>query len=153
LISGKYDETSRPQTLRIRSQLGLEKHWVIAEGLPNSVALYARLTLFVRPTITDGDSVSVRECLHLGVPVVASDAVPRPGGCLLFGSRDQQAMEHLVMSVLADPDSYRRRLVLEDSALPVIDLYRRVLDPTGARLLAPAAHNPPCMQGEQRWHS
>ena len=39
--------------------------------------------VFVRPTRTDGDSVALREALALGKQVIASDAVPRPAGCVL----------------------------------------------------------------------
>ena len=38
-----------------------------------------RLTdVLLKPTNTDGDAISVREALYLGVPVVASDVVERP---------------------------------------------------------------------------
>jgi glycogen(starch) synthase len=65
-------------------------------GLSNSVLLLgdvtheeclhimSRSSAFVRPTFTDGDSISVREALALGVPVIASDAANRPEGTVLF---------------------------------------------------------------------
>jgi glycosyltransferase involved in cell wall biosynthesis len=40
--------------------------------------------VFVRPTLKDGDSISVREALVLGVPVVASRVGSRPPGTILF---------------------------------------------------------------------
>jgi glycosyltransferase involved in cell wall biosynthesis len=40
--------------------------------------------VFVRPTLEDGDSTSVREALSLGVPVVASRIGTRPAGAILF---------------------------------------------------------------------
>lgn len=36
--------------------------------------------VYLRPTVTDGDAVSVREALACGVPVLASDVVLRPAG-------------------------------------------------------------------------
>jgi glycosyltransferase involved in cell wall biosynthesis len=48
------------------------------------LAVMKRLTLFLRPTYFDGDSLSVREALALGVPVVASDTDYRPEGVVLF---------------------------------------------------------------------
>jgi glycosyltransferase involved in cell wall biosynthesis len=44
--------------------------------------------VFVRPTLADGDSTSVREALSLGVPVVASDIGTRPAGAILFPPGD-----------------------------------------------------------------
>jgi glycosyltransferase involved in cell wall biosynthesis len=40
--------------------------------------------VYLRPTRTEGDAVSVREALALSVPVVASDVVGRPDGTILF---------------------------------------------------------------------
>lgn len=47
-----------------------------------------RSTLFVRPTNTDGDAISLREALYYGLRSVASDAVERPEGTITFRNRD-----------------------------------------------------------------
>lgn len=39
--------------------------------------------VFLRPTLTDGDSLAVREALNEDCIVIASDTVPRPAGVLL----------------------------------------------------------------------
>ncbi len=44
--------------------------------------------LFLRPTRTDGYSLSVAESLILGTPVIASDVVDRPEGTILFKTSD-----------------------------------------------------------------
>ncbi|KAF0809835.1 hypothetical protein A167_01375 [Alcanivorax sp. S71-1-4] len=44
--------------------------------------------LCLRPTRTDGDPLSIREALHLGVKVLASDVTSRPEGVELFSSGD-----------------------------------------------------------------
>jgi len=48
------------------------------------LALISRSNVFVRPTYRDGDSISVREAVSAGVPVVASDVGTRPASVLLF---------------------------------------------------------------------
>src|SRR6185436_20225577 len=45
---------------------------------PQALAVIAKSDAFVRPTTVDGDAISVREALALGVPTVASDAAHRP---------------------------------------------------------------------------
>ncbi len=45
--------------------------------------------VYVRNTITDGDSLSVHEALALGKPVWATDVVPRPAGTYIYGSLDE----------------------------------------------------------------
>lgn len=62
--------------------------------------------LFLRPTNTDGDANSIREALHLGIPALASDVVPRPEGTVLFRVRDLDDFEVQV------------RLLLKESARP-----------------------------------
>lgn len=54
---------------------------------------------FLRTTATDGDSVSVREALHFGTPVIASNAAERPDGVILYAYGD-------------DDDLYRRLTAL-----------------------------------------
>ena len=48
--------------------------------------LMSRSDVFLRPTLSDGDSISVREAISLGVPVVASRIGARPAGATLFES-------------------------------------------------------------------
>lgn len=74
--------------------------------------------VFLRPTNTDGDANSVREALYLGVPAVASDAVARPAGSIVFRTRDIDDLERRVRGVLTLPrrasvESFR---VTEDDA-------------------------------------
>jgi hypothetical protein len=49
-----------------------------------ALAVLAAADAFVRPTLADGDALSVREALALGCTVVASDVGHRPAGCLVF---------------------------------------------------------------------
>jgi glycosyltransferase involved in cell wall biosynthesis len=46
--------------------------------------LMSRSSVFVRPTFCDGDSISVREAISLGVLVVGSNVGTRPEDTLLF---------------------------------------------------------------------
>jgi glycogen(starch) synthase len=48
------------------------------------LALMSRSRVFVRPTLRDGDSISVREAVSLGVQVVASNVGTRPSEVMLF---------------------------------------------------------------------
>jgi glycogen(starch) synthase len=56
------------------------------------LAIMSACDVFLRPTREDGDSISVREALSLGVSVVASDAGTRPAGAHLFPPGDVDAM-------------------------------------------------------------
>ncbi len=136
VVSGTYDEEHRESILRARRELGLEKNWLIIEEPFHAVALYAKSDLFVRPTVTDGDSISIRECLHLGVPVIASDAVDRPDECILFRSRDTDAMIESIAHALRNIEDYRTRLranAVVNSSERIMEIYRESLRSCSSR--------------------
>jgi glycogen(starch) synthase len=64
------------------------------------LALMARSAVFIRPTLSDGDSISVREAVALGIPVVASNVGTRPDGVLLFEPGDVAGLVERVKYVL-----------------------------------------------------
>jgi hypothetical protein len=133
VISGTYDAGHREQIFRMRRERGLEDHWLILEQPFSAAALYARSDLFLRPTITDGDSVSIRECLSLGIPVVASDCVSRPEGCFLFRNRDLSSLLDTVCRVLSQRSVAHdgsSTTVRDDTAAKVEAIYRRILGET-----------------------
>lgn len=111
----------------------------LTEPLPDLYPLYAAADLYVRPTNTDGDAVSIREALHAHVPVVTSNAAPRPAPCLLFESRDQEAFLKQVQYALTHLDEARERIdafQMPDNAGALIAIYNRLLHP---QTPAPAA--------------
>ncbi len=67
---------------------GLQERVLMTRDLPDFTALLARSDAFLRCTLVDGDSMSVREALSLGVPTVASDTPFRPEGAVIFRKGD-----------------------------------------------------------------
>lgn len=63
----------------------------------------SRSAALIRPTYTDGDSISVREALALGVPVIASDAVSRPAETILFESGNSDDLMKKMEWILERP--------------------------------------------------
>jgi hypothetical protein len=73
--------------------------------------------------------VSVREALSLHVPVVASDASPRPDGVVLFQSRSAPALATALRQVLTGRPAYAqslRSLDVPDNFPALLNLYREV---------------------------
>ena len=56
--------------------------------------------LMLRTTWYDGDAISVREALHFGVPVIASDNGMRPKGTHLIPARDLEALVAVAEKIL-----------------------------------------------------
>jgi glycosyltransferase involved in cell wall biosynthesis len=88
-------------------QAGLRDRVLIVFGLPLLPALRSN-TVFVRPTRAEGDAVSVREAQSVGVPVVASDIVPRPPGVVVFPTDDVAKLCEALRGVLDDSDQPSR---------------------------------------------
>jgi len=66
-------------------------------------AIIGAADVFLRPTLVDGDSVSVREALSLGVRVVASDRGRRPDEVTLFRAGDSADLARTVDLSLSLP--------------------------------------------------
>jgi len=95
------DSESRPQGL---------KQYIHAIGdvtHESCLAVIARSDIFVRPTFSDGDAISVREAIALGTPVVASDVVDRPAGTLCFKTGDPNDLALKLDSLLSGPRPLR----------------------------------------------
>jgi len=58
--------------------------------------------VYLRTTRTDGDSVSVREALDAGVPVLASDVVQRPVGVVTLALHDISAWVNAIQAVVGE---------------------------------------------------
>ncbi len=82
-----------------------------------------RCDVFVRPTNTDGDAVSLREAQWYGKPCIASDAAARPEGTILFRSRDVRDF----VSRLVALDEWVPRESRRDYAEQILSLYDEAL--------------------------
>lgn len=69
-------------------QLNLQKNFCFMIGQKELWPIFKKADLIVRPTNTDGDSISVREALFFNIPVIASDVCDRPEGTKLFKNRN-----------------------------------------------------------------
>jgi glycosyltransferase involved in cell wall biosynthesis len=79
---------------------------VVALGELDPRSVHATLQaadVLVRPTLADGDAVTVREARALGVRVVASDAAARPAGTALFPAGDAAALAETTLRALREP--------------------------------------------------
>lgn len=99
--SGSLHETLRQQ---IDSQ-SYARHVLLYGDLPHAATLQAirRADLMLRTTWYDGDAISVREALHFGVPVIATDNGMRPAGTHLIPTRDLEALVAAIEKILNNP--------------------------------------------------
>lgn len=68
--------------------------------------LLKKVDYFIRNTSTDGDALSVKEAIYLGVPVLCTDVVDRPSGVRLFKYSDEGSFT----AALKSSSSYSTKL-------------------------------------------
>ena len=102
------------------------EHILLCGDVPHAITLYAisRGDAMLRTTLYDGDAISVREGLHMGTPVIASDNGMRPDGVHLIPKSNLQALVKAVEEILANPASSKSRSLSDDSNIrAVVDFY------------------------------
>ena len=81
--------------------LGLTEVLYLRKKQVSFVNLVRQADVVLRPTNADGDALTVREALILGKSVIASDAVPRPAGSIIFKNRDADSLAEMISGYLA----------------------------------------------------
>jgi glycogen synthase len=116
------------------------RHVLLCGDVPHPLTLrvLAESDVFLRTTLYDGDSVSVREALQLGVPVIATDNGMRPPGVHLIPRSDGAALAGTIAEILGRPLAGRPPADTGEQHLDdMLALYARVLGgDTGTSRLA-----------------
>lgn len=73
--------------IRIK-ELKIEDNFFFFTGQKELWPLFKQVDIMIRPTMTDGDALSIREALYFNCPAVASDVCDRPDGTVLFENRN-----------------------------------------------------------------
>ena len=81
-------------------QYGLQNHIFIVTGQKELWPLMKLADVFLRPTLSDGASVSIEEALWCGTPVIASDVCVRPKEVMLFKVGDERDLQKAVEKLL-----------------------------------------------------
>ena len=99
--SGSLDQVIRNEC----NLLPYAEHILLNGDLAHGATLQAMQSsdIMLRTTWYDGDAISVREALHFGLPVIASDNGMRPQGTHLIPARDLEALVAAVEKILASP--------------------------------------------------
>ena len=109
---------------------GIENNFLFVRRPYQFYPILMKSDLFVRPTNTDGDAVSIREALHFKIPAVASDIVPRPEGSVTFKNRHIDDFILKVKDILDNYEWYKKRLEsvkLEDNFEKIVGVYQKLI--------------------------
>ncbi len=106
-------------------------HVLLYGDMPHAVTLRAMLEcdILLRTTLYDGDSVSVREALYIGTPVIATDNGMRPAGVHLIPASDGARLRDAVSAI---QDCGRARQTAagdgQENVRAVLRFYEELLD-------------------------
>ncbi len=105
------------------------KHVLLCGDVPHPVALrmIREADVFLRTTLHDGDSVAVREALHFGTPVVATDNRMRPEGVRLIAAGDAAGLVARVRQCIAAPRPLPLKEAPNRNIENVIAIYQELL--------------------------
>ena len=98
--------------------------------MPHAVTLRATLEcdVFLRTTLYDGDSVSVREALYIGTPVIATDNGMRPKGVHLIPVGDGHRLVEVLLDLLGRGPAPRTAAGDgKENLRAVVDFYQELL--------------------------
>jgi glycosyltransferase involved in cell wall biosynthesis len=88
-----------------------------------SLGLIAACDVFVRPSLFDGDAISLREALALGRRVVATTAARRPNGVHLCQPADAADLARAIGAAISAPAP---RTPVEQALETLLAIYRRL---------------------------
>lgn len=111
----------------------VQDHILLCGDVPHQGTLAAirHAAALLRPTQYDGDSLSVREALAMGTPVLASDTGMRPAGVTLLRSLDTGELSRGVLAVLDQPSGAIEADLGAGNLERVLKLYERLTKASG----------------------
>lgn len=94
-----------------------------------TLRVIADCDLFLRTTLFDGDSISLREALHFGVPVIATDRAPRPAGVRIIPAQNLAALQSGIEAQLIENRSKQPVGSLDNRNLEaVLSIYNEMVE-------------------------
>jgi glycosyltransferase involved in cell wall biosynthesis len=124
--AGSLEEFLRAQVASTRYR----DHVLLYGDMPHALTLRATLEcdLLLRTTLYDGDSVSVREALYIGTPVIATDNGMRPEGVHLIPASDPARLRDAVCKLLSrEPSPKATGGDGQENIRATVDFYQEIL--------------------------
>ena len=129
-ITYKNDMSYFDEILEKIESIGITENILIYDKpISNLFELWKLSNLYIRATLSDGDSVALREALWFDTPVVASNVVVRPNGVITYQSGDQRDLVNKVMDVLNNSGNSKNRQIstvgYEDNYSSIMEIYSK----------------------------
>jgi glycosyltransferase involved in cell wall biosynthesis len=85
--------------------LGLHENTILTGDLEHSLTLdlLSMSSCYVRVSRYDGDCISLKEALHMGIPAVVTDTGLRPEGAILVRIGDEDDLLEHMIEIVSNP--------------------------------------------------
>lgn len=120
------------ELIRRIKEYGIEDNFLFITQAYQFYPILMKSSLFVRPTNTDGDALSIREAANFGVPALVSDVVERPKGVYLFKSRDIDDFYTQAKKILDNYSEHKKAvsgIKYENNAEKILSVYKELMGP------------------------
>ena len=106
-----------------KNKIIIKKNVIFLTGNHSFFEVLKLASCFIRNTSTDGDSLSVKEALYLGISVIATDCVDRPNGVNVIKFKDTSSLENAINEITFN---YVKLKVIPPSngGIDIIKLYK-----------------------------
>lgn len=104
--------------------------YIVQKNLQNGFEVWKLSDLFIRPTLTDMEGISVKEALFCGTPAIASDVCNRPSEAILFQNRNFEDLKRKVLDVYHNQSVWKNKATLnakENSVESIIEIYKNLI--------------------------
>lgn len=122
------DGTLRSDAESEIAELGLEDRVMLAGNVSHEQVLHLinQANVLIRATLFDGDAISVREALHLGTPVVATDNGMRPDGVHLLSEHTAAKLNQEIETALSS--EVPKPTESSDGTAKLLKIYEELFD-------------------------
>ncbi len=123
------DGSIRGEAERMAAESGYAPSVLLAGNVAHAVTLHLIncADILLRTTLFDGDAISVREALHFGTPVIATDNGMRPEDVCLIGIGDSTALVESLKKMVADGRKMSTEKKSDNTNIvAVVDLYEKL---------------------------
>jgi len=109
---------------------GIDKDYLLLNTQMPFMPILSHSDIYLRPTNTDGDSVSIREAIFLKKIVIASDVINRPSGTILFKNRNINDLLKVTQDVIHNLSKYQKiakELKSENNSDKILKIYEEMI--------------------------
>ena len=100
--------------------------FIVQRALTNGFEVWKLSDLFIRPTFTDIEGLSVKEALFCGTPAIASDVCKRPLEAIIFKNRDFNDLLSKVLEVLNNNNKEFTVIPNDDTIKSILNIYNSI---------------------------